>query len=257
MQLLVLESTNDDPVVKSSVKGLGAVTTVTRNAPSPSPAEQRIARSNTTSLDRPATLEHTNTGSSSNTAPSLSKVVTTTNLEQDTRSMYPFRIKHLGKSEVYTLYAPTAQNRQDWCDKIVEAKVRHAASLFRQNAEPFRLRVMADSAFAYDAMSAATRSNTIPIAGTPLDRAIEEVSHVYGGGGPRPLPDCRALVNCATSFTCFGKSMVAIGTDYGVYTAEASNPRGWTRVSISPQIGSKMLIFLGYHAKPCHTDHHS
>jgi hypothetical protein len=25
--------------------------------------------------------------------------------------------------------------------------------------------------------------------------------------------------------------MVAIGTDYGVYTSEASNPRGWMRVS--------------------------
>ncbi|EHL03455.1 putative Rho1 guanine nucleotide exchange factor 3 [Glarea lozoyensis 74030] len=47
--------------------------------------------------------------------------------------------------------------------------------------------------------------------------------------GPRPGPVCRAQVNCATAFNCFGKAMIAIGTDYGVYTSEANNPRGWTR----------------------------
>jgi hypothetical protein len=145
--------------------------------------------------------------------------------------MYPFRIRHLGRSEVYTLYAPTAQNRQDWCDKIIEAKERHARSLFAQNAEPFRLKVMADTAFAYDQVSAVGKASGIPIRGTPLDRAIRDMEKEYGGS--RQAPVCRAVVNCATTFTCYGKSMVAIGTDYGVYTAEASNPRGWTRVSSS------------------------
>jgi hypothetical protein len=144
--------------------------------------------------------------------------------------MYPFRIKHLGKSEVYTLYAPSAQNRQDWCDKILEAKTRHAASLFEQNAEPFRLRVMADTAFAYDVMAAVSQRSVVSVKGTPLDRAIRESDKIYGAGG-RPGPVCRAQVNCATAFNCYGKSMVAIGTDYGVYTAEASNSRGWSRVS--------------------------
>jgi len=228
MQLLILESTDDDPVVKSSVKGLGAVTTVTRNA-APSPADQRLARSNTTAQGNQ--LEHTTTNASTTSSGSLSRVVTSTNLEQDARSMYPFRVKHLGKSEVYTLYAPSAKNRQNWCDKILEAKTRYAASLFRQNAEPFRLRVMADSAFSYDAMSAAARTSDISISGTPLDRAIEEVGDVYGRGGPRPAPVCRAMVNCATAFTAYGRAMVAIGTDYGVFTTEAANPRGWQRVS--------------------------
>jgi len=51
---------------------------------------------------------------------------------------------------------------------------------------------------------------------------------VYGPGrGPPPV--CRAQVNCATAFTAFGKSVIAIGTDYGVYISESSNPRGWTR----------------------------
>ena len=111
MELLVLESATDDAVQKSSVKGLGAVTTVARSAASSS--DVRLTRPSTNG-DRPASLEHTNTNTS------------VTTLEGDAKAMFPFRIKHLGKSEVYTLYAPTAQNRQDWCDKILMAKERHA-----------------------------------------------------------------------------------------------------------------------------------
>jgi RhoGEF domain/Pleckstrin homology domain len=224
MELLVLESANDDPVVKSSVKGLGTVTTITRPAPS---TDQRLSRMNTNG-ERPNTLEHVNSSSSISTT-TLNRTTTVTNTEGDAKSMYPFRIKHLGKSDVYTLYAPTAANRQDWCDKIIEAKERHATSLFAQNAEPFRLRIMADTSFAYDAASAAGKGGGIPIKGTPLDRAIREMEHEYGP--IRPAPVCRAMVNCATTFKCYGKNMVAIGTDYGVYISEASNPRGWARVS--------------------------
>jgi hypothetical protein len=224
MQLLVLESTNDDPVVKSSVKGIGAVTTVTKTA------DPRLSRTATNGLERANTLEHTISNNSITTVASVTKLAPSATNDADARSMYPFRVKHLGKPEVYTLYAPTAQNRQDWCDKILEAKTRHAASLYEQNAEPFRLRVMADTAFAYDVMSAVSQRNVVPVRGTPLDRSIREMEKAYGAG-PRPGPVCRAQVNCATAFNCFGKSMVAIGTDYGVYTSEADNPRGWTRVS--------------------------
>lgn len=229
MQLLVLESTNDDPVVKSSVKGIGAVTTVTKAAPS-SAAEARLQRTSTNGLERTSTLEHTSSNNSIATVSSVTRLNPTSSSENDARSMYPFKIKHLGKTEIYTLYAPSAQNRQEWCEKILVAKTRHAASLFEQNAEPFRLRVIADSAFAYDATSAVSQKSVVPIQGTPLDRAIREMEKTYGAG-PRPGPVCRAQVNCATAFNCYGKSMIAIGTDYGVYTSEASNPRGWTRVS--------------------------
>ena len=230
MQLLVLESTNDDPVIKSSVKGIGAVTTVTKTAPNAQ--EPRLNRTATNSLERQSTLEHTQSNNSVTTMSSVGKSSTTISSDSDARSMYPFRVKHLGKTDVYTLYAPSASSRQEWCDKILEAKTRHAASLFEQNAEPFRLRVMADSAFAYDAMSVSQR-NVVSVKGTPLDRSIREMEQTYRIG-PRPGPVCRAQVNCATAFNCYGKSMVAIGTDYGVYTSEAGNPRGWTRVSSSP-----------------------
>ena len=173
MQLLVLDSTNDDPVVKSSVKGIGAVTTVTKSAPTAQ--DPRLTRAATNGLERQNTLEHTTSSNSVTTVGSVTKLNPTSSSDNDARSMYPFRVKHLGKPEVYTLYAPSAQNRQDWCEKILEAKTRHAASLFEQNAEPFRLRVMADSAFAYDVMSTVSQRNVVSVAGTPLDRSIREM----------------------------------------------------------------------------------
>ena len=230
MDLLVLESTDDDPVQKSSFKGVGSVATVTTKV-----SAGRPSITNQSASAGPGTLAHTNTASSMasvSTTASGKTLVTTTVLETPNDSekvMFPFRIKHLGKSDVYTLYAPTAQNRQDWCEKIVEAKTRHAASLFQQNAEPFRLRVIADTAFAYDTMTGGPRP--IVIRGTPLDRAIREVDNTFAGSG-RPAPVCRASVNCATAFNQpMGNPMLAIGTDYGVYITQYNNPRGWTRVS--------------------------
>ena len=225
MDLLILEGVNDDAVVKSSVRGIGSVTTVTR----PSLAGQNASSTNT--------LTHTATSNSVNSVSSNSSgktLVANTVLDapKDEKVMFPFRIKHLGKSDVYTLYAPTAQNRQDWCDKIIEAKTKHAASLFEQNAEPFRLRVVADTAFSYDAVSGGQKG--IVISGTPLDRAIREVEGKFEAQ-TRPPPVCRAQVNCATAFDQpYGNPMLAIGTDYGVYISNYSNPRGWTRVSHSP-----------------------
>ncbi|KAI4274277.1 MAG: hypothetical protein L6R35_006339, partial [Caloplaca aegaea] len=231
MDLLVLESTNDDPVVKSNIKGISAVATVAR--PTTSTPDARNNRSSISSGPGPGTLTHINTGgsvSSIGTSNSAKTYVASTVLEnarETERLLYPFRIKHLGKSEVYTLYASTASNRQEWCEKIIEAKTRHAASLFRQNAEPFRLRIVADTAFAYDAMSGLPKSINIP--GTPLDRAIKDVETRFAGQ-PRPNPICRASVNCATNFyQPYGNAMIAVGTDFGVYITNRDNPRGWFR----------------------------
>lgn len=228
MQLLVLESTNDEPVVKSSMKGLGAVTTVSRTAQSNSATLSLSSGGRaSTASDRPL-LEHTGTNASIN---SLTKV--DSNTSQADRAMYPFRIKHLGKSEVYTLYAPSAQNRSEWCEKIILAKERHAASLFKQNAEPFRLNVLADSAFAVESLGLG-RNSTIAIRGTPLDRAVKEMDRQYGHA--RPVPICRAQVNCATTFSVYGKQMIAVGTDYGVYTSEVGHPREWARAIVAARV---------------------
>ncbi|KAL3422370.1 CNH domain-containing protein [Phlyctema vagabunda] len=226
MQLLILESTNDDPVVRSTMKGLGTTVTSVAKTATGSGADTRLTRPPTNSNDRPPPIEHTNTGSSVSTMTSVTRIPTNNAAESD-KTMYPFRIKHLGKTEVYTLYAPSAQSRQEWCDKILEAKTRHAASLYTQNAEPFQLRVMADTAFS-NSEGLISRGTMVSVKGTPLDRAIRDMETTYGAG-PRPGPVCRAQVNCATAFSSSGNPMVAIGTDYGVYISEASKPRGWTR----------------------------
>ena len=230
MDLLVLESTNDDAVVKSSVKGITAVPGSTaRNQSSQDGRSGKVTSNSLSGTAGPGTLTHSNTGTSIMSNGSGKTLVTSTTLDgSNDKVLYPFRIKHLGKQETYILYSLSAQNRQDWCDKIIEAKTRHAASLFAQNAEPFRIRVMADTAFGYDSQSGGPRG--IVIKGTPLDRAVEECEKSFYGTGPRPGPVCRAQVNCATSFNQpNGKRMVAVGTDFGVFVSDYDNARGWTR----------------------------
>jgi hypothetical protein len=217
MDLLALESTNDDPVVKSSVRGVSTVT--------PPQATTRGAGA--------APLIHSNSGNSGNSTTSSSgkTLVPATVLEssKDDKILYPFKVKHLGKNGTFTLYAFSAQNRQEWCEKIMEAKTRHAAALFAQNAEPFRLRVLADTAFASSDHSGISK-RTVTIKGTPLDRAIREVEERYGGSKSRPVPVCRTSVHCATVFQQPpGRMMCAVGTDYGVYISEYNDPRGWVR----------------------------
>lgn len=252
MDLLVLESTNEDAVMKSTyMGGLTSVTTVS-SRPTISAASSstrtgsasdlsRIVRSSTSQSTSNATSAPTAYERSSAAAASQASLTSTvsappavTNLgdsKDSDKIVYPFRIKHLGR-EPYTLFAPSASNRQEWCNKIIEAKTKHANALFAQSAEPFRLRVIADSAFYYDyslgSLSGANKS--IIIKGTPIDRAIKEVEKRFKDTG-RPGPVCRAKVNCACNFTTPypGKHMVAVGTEYGLYVSEIDNPRGWTK----------------------------
>jgi hypothetical protein len=226
MDLLVLESEDDDPVVRSTMKGIAPI--------NPGTDKVRAAGSGrANSSPGPGMLQHTATSTSfgsANTGGSGKVAANNAGQEngRDEKILYPFKVKHLGK-ETYTLYATSSQNRAEWCDRLIIAKTRHAAALFAQNAEPFRLRVMADAAFAYD--SAMPSQKAITIKGTPLDRAVEEVEKLFRQQG-RPVPICRARVNCATAFNQpYGKHMIAVGTDIGVYVSEFDNPRGWTKVS--------------------------
>lgn len=225
MDLLILEGANDPAVQKSSyVKGISSVREATgRTAPGD---PNTLARTATNASPAPGNLQHVNTGASTNT---LSTVTSLGEGKDSDKILYPFRVKHLGR-DTYNLFALTEQSRRDWCTKIIEAKTKHAAALHAQNAEPFRLRVMADSAFVFDAFGGSGKG--VMIKGTPLDRAVKEVEHRFKDTG-RPGPICRARVNCATSFSTPypGKQMVAVGTDYGVYVSELDNPRGWIKAS--------------------------
>lgn len=219
MPLLFLESNNDDPVImRKGITPLARTQTAT-----PSNTQLNKVASND---GRPG-LEHVPTGSSIDSSSLLSPAASG---DPDNKILYPFKIKHLGH-EIYTLYANSARDRTDWCNKIIETKTRHAKALFSQNAEPFRLRVLSDASFSHDANSIYARAAGVPVKGTPLDRAIQDLEEVLGPAqGIAPV--CRAQVNCAAGFSAFGKSVVAIGTDYGVFISDPSNPRGWTRVSL-------------------------
>ncbi|PLN79789.1 CNH domain-domain-containing protein [Aspergillus taichungensis] len=216
MDLLALESTSEDPVVKSSVRG---VTTVTQAQGLSAGAMAPLVGGGGGGSGG---------GSSSSSGGHALVPATVLESSKDDKVLYPFKIKHLGVNGSYVLYAASARDRREWCEKIVEAKTRHAAALFAQNAEPFRLRVLADTAFAPSDHSMPTRG--VAITGTPLDRAIREVERRYPAGRPRPPPVCRTTVHCATVFEQpAGRRMCAIGTDYGVYLSAYDDPRGWTR----------------------------
>lgn len=231
MDLVSLESTNDQAVVKSSMKGIATVTT-TVNPRGQMQSDPRLART-VSNMTGPGTLQHTNTGLSGSTVGTGTSIVASTVLEpsssKDDKVLYPFRVKHLGKAEVYTLFATTADVRDQWCQAIISAKQDHAEALYAQNAEPFKLRVLADTAFGVEGYVSGNKG--VLIRSTPLHRAVQEAEAKYAGLG-RPAPICRAAVNCATVFQQpHGRHMCAIGTDYGVYISEYNNPRGWIRVS--------------------------
>lgn len=227
MDLLILESANDPPVQKSSyVKGITSLRDVPAGR-SGTPQDPSLISRTTSSTSPAPQLQTVNTGSSGT---SLQTVTSLGEGKDADKIMYPFKVKHLGR-ETYTLFAPSEKARKDWAENIVKAKTKHAASLYNQNAEPFKLRVMADSAFVYDGFGGLGGKAAV-IKGTPVDRAIKEVEQKFKDTG-RPGPICRARVNCATSFATSGengKEMVAVGTDYGVYVSEINNPRGFNKV---------------------------
>ncbi|KAI1827738.1 CNH domain-containing protein [Xylaria intraflava] len=232
MPLLFLESSQDDPISKQ--KGIAAPLTRSANTASDTKLNKIASNGN----ERPG-VEHTATSSSVGAA--MNRLAPMNAGETEGKILYPFRVKHLGH-EVYTLFASSAQSRQDWCDRIIEAKTRHAKALHTQNAEPFKLRVMADSAFAYDSISSMGKyMSGVHIRGTPVDRAIRELEQTFGPGrGPPPIS--RAAVYCATGFSAFGKNMVAVGTDVGVCVTEASDQRGWSKTISATRVTQMAVL---------------
>lgn len=227
MDLLILESASDLPVQKSSyMKGITTVRDVGGKTTATQSDAASIARTQSDASLEPS-LKHSSTAASAGS--NLSTVTTLAEGKDADKIMYPFKVKHLGR-DTYTLFAQTEQARNEWVRKITEAKTKHAASLYNQNAEPFKLRVMADAAFAFDAIPPGGKAPTIK--GTPVDRAIKEVEAKFKDP-VRPVPICRARVNCATSFSTphpDNKQMVAVGTDFGVFVSDMDNPRGWMKV---------------------------
>ncbi|KAI2639259.1 CNH domain-containing protein [Xylaria nigripes] len=232
MPLLFLESSQDDPISKQ--KGIATPLTRSTNPGSDTKLNKIASNGN----ERPG-VEHTATNLSVGAA--MNRLAPLNAGDSEGKILFPFRVNHLGH-EVYTLFAPSAQCRQDWCDRIIEAKTRHAKALHTQNAEPFKLRVMADSAFAYDSVSSMGKyMGGVHIRGTPLDRAIRELEATFGPGkGPQPIS--RSAVYCATGFTAFERNMVAVGTDVGVCVSEASDQRGWTKTISATRVTQMAVL---------------
>ena len=42
--------------------------------------------------------------------------------------LFPFRVKHLGKSETYTLYTRSLESKITWCEQIIAAIQAHASN---------------------------------------------------------------------------------------------------------------------------------
>lgn len=226
MDLLVLESADDGTVMKHSVKGIVPLGTTAVSKPAgPGTPDLRLTRTATGS--QPTEIPPNNrTNSTPN--PSQTSTYGQTDVADTSNLFYPFRVQHLGRSDSYVLYASTPQIRSEWAAKITFAKKQHAASLFAQNAEPFKLHVLADTAFAY---SYTDFIGVLPvhIPGTPLDRALRDIDREHGAPEAKPTPVCRSPVNCATAFTppSSTRSMLAVGTDFGVFITDQENPRGW------------------------------
>jgi hypothetical protein len=155
--------------------------------------------------------------------------------------MYPFSIKHLGQAGMYVLYAPTAQNRRDWCDKIRETQERHASALASQNSNPFRLKVLSKDLIAQrEVVTGKQQLGRIRV--TPLDRALEEGALDETRELTFTKAEIRQTVLCADTYVRNGDQVLVIGTDKGILTlgGEVNGTRRWKTVrSINQELYSK------------------
>jgi hypothetical protein len=188
--------------------------------------------------------------------------------------MYPFTIKHLGKTQTYTLYAPTAQNRQDWCNKIYEALERHSQALNAQHANPFQLRVLADSIItSQEAVRSPKDPSTgrqIHIKGSPLSRAIDAtdperarperirteekilIHQGYKGQYLTPILCADTLsYDEFLSGSHYGSQLLVLGTDSGIYIGTDSE---WRRVSSLVYTFDPKLINVGGQNEPSYSN---
>jgi len=215
LDLLVLESVDDDPVIKSSSSKFG-VGTFTSHVPNP-PESRRLSRQ---LLQSPISPIKSNEGLQNPGTAS----VTLIGGDADKEIMYPFRITHLGQAGAsYTLYTSSSIDRDKWKDAIISAKREHSSAMYALNAEPFRMKVVADYAFGYDS----SYSPKLPVftAASAVDRALRET-----GNQDKPRPLVKSYINCGVSFVfADGNEYCMLGLDYGVYIHDGKPDSIWRR----------------------------
>lgn len=222
----MLEGVKADPVSKSSTIG-----TLTTSVSLPS---QQLQRGKSTK----ALAKITSTGSG-NTSPDLPPPLVTTlsSPAVDKTLIYPFSVTHLSSDgDTYTLFAESASSRQQWVDRILEAKNDRAR--FMSQTEPFQASIVVEGIFGYATIDAT--SPPALVEASTMHRAIASLRAQPIGSKGLPRVQTLSRINCAKSFIAPDNTdyahqrLVAVGTDDGVYIGYCPELSGlcttWTKV---------------------------
>jgi CNH domain len=156
-------------------------------------------------------------------SPDVTPVTTLTLPPVDKTLIFPFSVTYLSaQGDTYTLYTETAQARQSWVEKIIEAKSERA--VIASEIEPFQANVVGESVFGNPVTLELL--NVKPPALVPLStmaRALTRMRAEPFGAITLGRAITHARINCAKSFiapegTDFAhQRLLAVGTDDGVY----------------------------------------
>jgi hypothetical protein len=231
VDLLVLEGVTGDAVSKPSVGKLVGTMTTTVSAPTAAPL-QRIKSTKT--------LSKVNSGASGSASPDMTLVTSLTAPQSDKALIYPFSITHLSSSgDTYTMFAESAGARQQWVDRIMEAKNERAATT--STTEPFQANIVAESVFAnpmtYEQLQvkppALVEYSTMHRALTAL-RAEPFGARTLGRAITLSRINCAKLFIAPDNTDYAQQRLVAVGTDDGVYVGHTPEQSGlctqWTKV---------------------------
>lgn len=213
LDLLILESLDEDPVTKNTKLGVGTFTT--HASPTETRRTSRLIGGSPTKQD---------VGS---------YVTAIEDASQEKELLYPFRVTHLGRQGAsYTLYAPSKHEQLKWREAILEAKRNYGLGLFTMNSEPFKLKVVSEYGFAYESNSGPKLSVFSP--GTAIDRALNESPERVSAGTPIPRMLFRSRINCGACFVfADNREYTILGMDFGAYLCETtlskSGAHAWKR----------------------------
>lgn len=152
---------------------------------------------------------------------------------ENANMIFPIKLRDLGLNrKTYYIYTNTEEERNTWVEKIINAKREYSSAVYALNSEPFRLRVMDDYFFGYDASDAPK----LPVfsKATALDRALQEHEQKFGSSMDKK-PVINSKINCSTTFTFGGKLLSIVGLNNGLYVRDESKIE-WVRCLDLPKI---------------------
>ncbi|ODV97117.1 hypothetical protein PACTADRAFT_48873 [Pachysolen tannophilus NRRL Y-2460] len=153
------------------------------------------------------------------------------NSANDTQEYYSFKIRQTSKHHSYTFYTKSLIERNEWLSVL--SQVQSTLSRKLRKIEPYKLKIIADSAFSYDQNE---MPHNLPIIseGNPMDLAIKEIEKQYPGELPRAQMVSRVL--CSTNFRYLDNEYILVGLNFGIFMSDIDNPRNWTRILDLPKV---------------------